>query len=91
MTTADDPKRDPGNTPPRKAPARDDQGTPRRAPADPKDPASIEAPPSREPGPPPANDDRGDPAVGVEHEGATEDQVGDRVGPGVGYDEEITR
>lgn len=90
MTIAD-PKREPFVNPPpveRKAPGDPaNPGTsetpsphPRRDPPD--DPAALDAPPAREPGTPPydaADDDA--------HEGATEDQVGDRTGPGAGYDE----
>ena len=90
MAHSHDPKPNPGDRPVRRPPAHDDAGVPRRPPpADPRTPGSIEAPPSREPGPPPASDmaDEGEDAV-VEHEGATERQVGDRTGPGAGYDEE---
>jgi hypothetical protein len=35
--------------------------------------------------------DKAAPGAEVEHEGATETQVGDRVGPGVGFDQEPER
>jgi hypothetical protein len=49
---------------------------------------------TRQPGPPPTNptgstNTGADPELDVEHEGATEEQVGDRTGPGAGYDDEI--
>jgi len=81
-------------------PSHDDGGVPREAPerSDPDEPA---IPPSREPGPPPTSgsgpqvdiegiDDA--PAVDQEeaHVGATEEQIGDRTGPGVGYDQAET-
>lgn len=51
---------------------------------------------TREPTPPPT--DGGDATdvttpenAGVEHEGATEEQVGDRTGPGAGYDNDFKR
>jgi hypothetical protein len=92
---SDDPRRNPGDIPPTRrppadTPSHDDRGEPRRAPGNPDAPPSIEAPPSREPGPPPADGGRTDMPV-TEHEGATEEQVGDREGPGVGYDEETAR
>lgn len=70
---------------PRQAPGVDDpQDAPkRRAPGSPDAPDTIDAPPSDEDAP--------DGAVGVDpedaHVGATEEQVSDRTGPGVGYDE----
>lgn len=79
--------------PPSQMPPHDDRGVPQRGPGAPDEPGSVEAPPAREPGPPPTIDEdeeEGSAGVGTEaaHVGATEDQVGDRTGPGVGYDEE---
>lgn len=88
MTIAD-PKREPFVNPPpveRKTPEDPSKGTggpsphPRRE--TPDDPAPLDAPPSREPGTPPF-----DAADDEAHEGATEEQIGDRTGPGAGYDE----
>lgn len=75
----------PGDVPPRDAP-----GQPRRAPGHPNEPSSIEAPPAREPGPPPT-DDSDNAESETSHEGATEEQIGNREGPGVGYDAERRR
>lgn len=92
MTQSHDPKPNPVE-PARKAPparpSHGDAGAPRRLPPDEGTPGTIEAPPSREPGPPPASDVTDDDPVdaATEHEGATEEQVGDRTGPGAGYDE----
>jgi hypothetical protein len=83
------------NTPmPRKAPGEspspNEPGYPQRAPGAPGQPDAIEAPPSPDVDTPPDSDDgAGAIGVGVEeaHVGATEEQVGDRTGPGAGYDQ----
>jgi hypothetical protein len=79
---------------PRKAPGQDaapaQPAPPRRAPGAPDQPDAIEAPPAPEPATSPDSDGGAD-AMGVgpeeAHVGATEEQVGDRGGPGVGYDQ----
>jgi hypothetical protein len=78
------PRQAPGHTPSTHEPA------PQRAPGAPDQPDSIEAPPSPDPSTPADSDDTNG-AIGVDpeeaHVGATEEQVGDRTGPGVGYDQ----
>lgn len=96
---ANDPSKKPESTPPpRRVPAgtphHDDRGMPHHAP---EVPDGAEPPPSREPGPPPTIDTEApDPgAVSVDpegaHVGATEEQVGDRTGPGIGYDDVVKK
>lgn len=81
-------------------PTYGDPGVPREAPA-PSNPDEPEVPPSREPGPPPTTGS--EPGVGIDgvdgesavdqeeaHVGATEEQIGDRTGPGIGYDQPET-
>jgi hypothetical protein len=74
------PRQAPGRTP-----SAHDPEPPQRAPGAPDRADSIEAPPS------PADSDDTNGAIGVDpeeaHVGATEEQVGDRTGPGVGYDQ----
>jgi hypothetical protein len=85
MSSKPTPRRAPGQDP---APAQ--PAPPQRAPGAPDQPDTIEAPPAREPAPPPDSDVDAD-AMGVDseeaHVGATEEQVGDRTGPGAGYDQ----
>ena len=84
------PKPDPRPGPlPRKAPGAADEPRERRAPGAPDDPDRIDAPaeedaPGAEPDTP-----QGTIAVdpGEAHVGATEERVGDRTGPGAGYDQ----
>ncbi len=70
---------------PRQAPGAGEPGDApeRRAPGSPDAPDTMDAPP--------AGDDTPAGAVGVDpeeaHVGATEEQVSDRTGPGVGYDQ----
>lgn len=69
---------------PRRAPGKGEEGEPeRRAPGSPDTPRVIDAPD--------AEDDAPEGATGVDpeeaHVGATEEQVGDRTGPGAGYDQ----
>lgn len=88
MSRQRDPKRDPGDTPVSRVPppagSHDDAGTRQETPAP---DTTTPRPPAREPGPPPITDSEVDAA----HEGATEEQVGDRTGPGVGFDEDFKR
>lgn len=93
MPRSNEPRHNPGDAPARTptapGPTHDDAGAP--GPSRDK-PDEIERPPAREPGPPPVSDSGGvGNEIDVPHEGATEEQVGDRTGPGVGYDEELTR
>ena len=82
------------NPTPRKAPGEEPSPTqpapPQRAPGAPDQPDAIEAPPAPEPERP-KDSDAGDGALGVgpdeAHVGATDEQVGDRTGPGAGYDQ----
>ena len=82
-----------GDTPtgrlPREAPGADDprDAPKRRAPGSPEAPDTIDAPPP--------DDDTPTGTAGVDpeeaHVGATEEQIGDRTGPGAGYDEGTKR
>jgi hypothetical protein len=79
------PRQAPGDTPVPLEPER-----PQRAPGEPGQPDTIEAPPPPDPALPPDSDvDGGAIGVGADeaHVGATEEQVGDRTGPGAGYDQ----
>ena len=80
-------------------PSPRDGGVPQEAPEPSPDEPTI--PPSNEPGPPPTTGPGpsidiegvdGEPVVDEEeaHVGATEEQIGDRTGPGVGYDQPET-
>lgn len=79
------PRQAPGESPAPLEPAR-----PQRAPGEPGQPDSIEAPAPPDPASTP-DSDVDDGAIGVgpdeAHVGATEEQVGDRTGPGAGYDQ----
>jgi hypothetical protein len=71
-------------------PSAHEPAPPKRAPGAPDQPDGLEAPPSPDPSTPSESDDTNG-AVGVDpveaHVGATEEQVGDRTGPGAGYDQ----
>ena len=70
-----------------------DPAQPQRAPGSPEGPDTIEAP--RLPDPDAPDDVPVSGSVGVDaveaHMGATEEDIGDRTGPGAGYDEGKTR